>query len=76
MDTSRSEPQATLGDRDEARAEELNNLKLALATFALQLDAFELRTRGRTLQPPMGYRPQKEANDRWSTRSHGSKPGT
>jgi hypothetical protein len=33
------------GDRDDARAEELNNLRLALATFALQLDAFEMRTR-------------------------------
>lgn len=29
--------------RDNARAEELNNLRLALATFALQLDAFEMR---------------------------------
>jgi hypothetical protein len=29
--------------RDVARAEELNNLRLALATFALQLDAFELQ---------------------------------
>jgi hypothetical protein len=28
-----------------ARAEELEHLKLALATFALQLDAFEMRTR-------------------------------
>ena len=28
---------------DDARAEELNNLKLALATFVLQLDAFEMR---------------------------------
>jgi hypothetical protein len=46
MDIARSEPQATpTGDhRDDARAEELNNLKLALATFALQLDAFEMRT--------------------------------
>jgi hypothetical protein len=33
------------GDRDDARAEELHNLRLALATFALQLDAFEMRTR-------------------------------
>jgi hypothetical protein len=32
-------------ERDDARARELTNLKLALATFALQLDAFELRTR-------------------------------
>jgi hypothetical protein len=27
----------------DARAEELDNLRLALATFALQLDAFEMR---------------------------------
>lgn len=33
------------GYRDDARAEELSNLRLALATFALQLDAFELRMR-------------------------------
>ena len=29
----------------DSRAEELSNLRLALATFALQLDAFELRAR-------------------------------
>ncbi len=29
---------------DDARVEELGHLKLALATFALQLDAFEMRT--------------------------------
>lgn len=29
--------------RQDARAEELNNLRLALATFAVQLDAFEMR---------------------------------
>ena len=46
MDIARSERQATAtGDHlDDARAEERNNLKLALATFALQLDAFEMRT--------------------------------
>ena len=32
-------------EHDDARARELTNLKLALATFALQLDAFELRTK-------------------------------
>jgi hypothetical protein len=32
--------------RDDARARELNNLRLALATFALQLDAFEMRMSG------------------------------
>ena len=29
--------------RDKARIEELNNLRLALATFALHLDAFEMK---------------------------------
>ncbi len=75
---SRSEPQAIQGNRrDEARAKELNNLKLALATFALQLDAFELRTRGRIRSSPpnAAYGLQKEEHDQWSTRSHGSKPG-
>jgi hypothetical protein len=38
----RTEPPA-MDRQDAARAEELNNLRLALATFALQLDAFELR---------------------------------
>ena len=46
MDIARSERQATTtrDHLDDARAEERNNLKLALATFALQLDAFEMRT--------------------------------
>jgi hypothetical protein len=30
-------------DRDDPRTTELHNLRLALATFALQLDAFEAR---------------------------------
>jgi hypothetical protein len=34
-------------DRD-PRVEELTNLRLALATFALQLDAFEARLKGRS----------------------------
>jgi len=48
MDIARMAPQATpiRDHRDDARAEELNNLRLALATFALQLDAFEMRTSG------------------------------
>jgi hypothetical protein len=33
-----------MGHRHDARAEELDNLRLALATFALQLDVFEMRT--------------------------------
>jgi hypothetical protein len=35
----------TMALRHDTRAEELDNLRLALATFALQLDAFELRAR-------------------------------
>ncbi len=35
-----------MNHRDDARADELDHLKLALATFALQLDAFEMRTHG------------------------------
>jgi len=34
-----------LDDPDEARTEELNNLRLALAMFAVQLDMFEMRMR-------------------------------
>jgi hypothetical protein len=41
----RTEPDA-MDRQDTARAEELSNLKLALATFALQLDVFELRMSG------------------------------
>jgi hypothetical protein len=47
MDPACTKPRATtltMDQRDDARAEELNNLRLALATFALQLDAFEMRT--------------------------------
>jgi hypothetical protein len=42
---ARLQPQTELDMKhgDDARAEELNNLKLALATFVLQLDAFEMR---------------------------------
>jgi hypothetical protein len=46
IDFARPEPSAarTMGHRHDARAEELDNLRLALATFALQLDVFEMRT--------------------------------
>jgi hypothetical protein len=37
-------------ERDQARAEELNKLRLALATFALQLELFEMRMRQRQLE--------------------------
>jgi hypothetical protein len=35
--------------RDDARIEELTNLRLALATFALHLDAFEMKVSEATL---------------------------
>jgi hypothetical protein len=34
----------------DARTKELSNLRLALATFALQLDAFEMRVRAARLK--------------------------
>jgi hypothetical protein len=48
----RSEPPqqtAAVASRDEARTRELFDLKLALAAFAVQLDAFEARIRTRTI---------------------------
>ena len=36
----------TMGRGEDARAVELHNLRLALATFALHLDAFEMRAGG------------------------------
>jgi hypothetical protein len=42
--------------QDEARARELSNLKLALATFALQLDAFEMRMS--EVPPKIGPKPK------------------
>ncbi len=39
----------TMGHGKDARAEELHNLRVALATFALQLDAFEMRANGALL---------------------------
>lgn len=37
-------------ERDQARTDELNKLRLALATFALQLELFEMRMRQRQLE--------------------------
>jgi hypothetical protein len=39
----------SLSHRQDARTEELHNLRLALATFALHLDAFEMRASGALL---------------------------
>ncbi len=68
--------------RDAARAEERSNLKLALATFALQLDAFEARAIGllgasqRSVPPRNRDGGPNEGRDDWSTRFHGNRSGT
>ena len=83
IDPHRTTGDSATGHRDDARAKELNNLRLALATFALQLDAFEMRTREQPFRtgmtaaipiwpPDVGCRLQREKND-WSIKSHGSK---
>lgn len=69
---------------NDARAKELNSLRLALATFAVQLDAFELRTRGRPLgtgagssipvpRAGIGCGPAEGRNDWSSIKSPGNK---
>jgi hypothetical protein len=66
-----SEPDAKLNmaSQEDARTRELDNLRLALATFALQLDAFEMRRSEARLSAehppsrsylPIGLRPQQE----------------
>jgi hypothetical protein len=70
---------------DDARAQELHHLRLALATFALQLDAFEARTRrlkvGKALAIPAlrthnGQDTRKEEVDWASIKSAGSRSDT
>jgi len=52
-DCPRAEPQAgfAMEQGQDARARELDNLRLALATFALQLDRFEMQA-GDALRAP------------------------
>jgi hypothetical protein len=50
-------------EHDDARARELSNLKLALATFALQLDAFELRTKATRQAAGKAKNPVPPPND-------------
>jgi hypothetical protein len=54
---------------EDARARELKHLKLALATFALQLEAFEMRARNvillaggsdKSCPHDTGHRPEKD----------------
>jgi hypothetical protein len=46
---------------DDARAEERDHLKLALATFALQLDAFERQTHRLLLGNPGNFVPPPDS---------------
>jgi hypothetical protein len=39
----RPDVKLSMANQEDARTRELDNLRLALATFALQLDAFEMR---------------------------------
>lgn len=51
--------------RDDARIEELNNLRLALATFALHLDTFEMQVSEATSDlGPAGLGPAGPARPR------------
>ena len=53
---------------DDARIEELNNLRLALATFVLQLDAFEMRTHEGLLTVAKPGKPVPQTDDRLHSR--------
>jgi hypothetical protein len=71
---------------ENARVEELDDLKLALTTFALHLDAFEMRTKDILLKAggpeipvrwPDNGRGLREGSRDWrSIRSHGNRWGT
>jgi hypothetical protein len=51
-----------MNHQQDARAKELQNLRLALATFALHLDAFEMRIRAaRSFAPHKATRPNDAA---------------
>ena len=50
-----------MDDRDK-RAKELSHLKLALATFAIQLDAFEARLKGRKTSVKALVKPSVKAS--------------
>jgi hypothetical protein len=55
LNIAHTEPHAivAMDHRDDARATELNNLRLALVTFALQLDVFEMRMKEGSLRTGM-----------------------
>jgi hypothetical protein len=49
---------------EDARAQELVHLKLALTTFALHLDAFEMRTKDILLKVGKPKKPVSQGRDR------------
>ena len=71
---------------EDARTQERDNMKIALATFALQLDVFEMRMNGARLAisrgaglrvpSPEGLQPSEGKYDWGSLNSVGSKSGT
>jgi hypothetical protein len=64
---------------EDARARELSKLRLALATFALQLDGFELRAHVVLLaaDKDVGKKSLKLGKNDWpSIKLHGNKSGT
>jgi hypothetical protein len=82
---ARRNPQAkpTMDHEENARIQERDNLKVALATFALRLDAFEMRMSGVRLaagQKPIlrvGHPIGSEGKNGWgSLNLTGSKSGT
>jgi hypothetical protein len=85
LNIARTKPHAIfpMDHRDDARAAELNNLRLALVTFALQLDVFEMRMKegwlrtgigpGGALPPPAPVAESGRRHDWPSAKSLGNK---
>ena len=62
---------------EDARARELHNLRLALVTFAVQLDTFELRASGALLAPVKHFWEDGLGKNDWpSIKSPGNKSDT
>jgi hypothetical protein len=56
---------------DDQRTEELNSLRLAMATFALRLDAFEVRLKDRRTQTNAEPRSRSRQLPRLQSKSSG-----
>jgi hypothetical protein len=74
-----AEPQAAFAmeQGQDARTRELDNLRLALATFALQLDTFELRANGALRAADKNAAKSNSGKNDWaSIKSAGNKSDT